>query len=379
MLTRRTALGGLLAASAASLRPARAQDVLEGLRGGLDATREGLNPGSAGDQSAALRRALSKAEAAHQPLFFPPGRYEIADIDLPAHAHLIGVPGHTRLVFRSGSFMLRARSSELLRLEGIAIDGGGRKLDASTPALLDADTVDELVLDDCEFAASAAGGAALRSCAGRVEHCRVREVHTVGLELSQSRGMSVADNVIAECGDTGILVIRDNESADDTIVRGNRVTGIRAKSGGTGEYGNGINLSKANGVIVADNRVDNCAFSAIRCFSSDDIQVTGNIATRSGETGLYVEFAFEGAVVANNLIDQAMFGIAFANFMKYGGRLAVCSGNIVRNIRAAPVMPAPSGRPASASARRPTPPSPATSSRRPSRACCSAGASICAT
>ena len=107
-------------------------------------------------------------------------------------------------------------------------------------------------------------------------------------------------------------------------------------SGGTGQYGNGINVSKANGVIVADNRVDDCAFSGIRFFSSDNVQATDNVLTRSGEMALYVEFASEGAIVSGNLIDGGNGGISFANFMEHGGRLAVCSGNLVRNIRGGP-------------------------------------------
>ena len=50
-----------------------------------------------------------------------------------------------------------------------------------------------------------------------------------------------------------ILVSRDAESEDGSIVTGNRVSKVRADSGGTGQNGNGINLDKANGVIVADN------------------------------------------------------------------------------------------------------------------------------
>ena len=304
----------------------------------IDATEEGLAPGAADDQSALLMQALSKAEAIGQALFLPPGRYEISAVELPRHAHLIGVPGQTRLAFRGGAFMLRARDAQTLRLEGIVLDGSGPRLDASVPGLLDADTVDDLVLDDCVFLGSSAAAAALRSCAGRIERCRISGAR-IGLDLMQSRGLSVTGNVVSECGDTGIFVGRDEEGADGTIVRGNRVSAIGAVSGGTGEYGNGINLAKANGVIVADNRVDDCAFSAIRCFSSDDIQVAGNIVTRSGEVAIYVEFAFEGAIVANNLVDEAAYGISFANFMTYGGRLAVCSGNIVRNISGVSRLP----------------------------------------
>jgi uncharacterized secreted repeat protein (TIGR03808 family) len=341
-LSRRALLACTLGASTwcvpGRARAQRARSLVEGLRGALDASQEGLVPGAADDQSALLTQALGKAEAAGQALFLPPGRYEISEVELPARTQLIGVPGETRLAFRGGAFMLRARHAERLRMEGVTIDGLGLPLDDAT-ALLDADTIADLRLDDCEFSASSAGAISLRTCAGRVERSRIAGARTIGLDLMQSRGMAVLDNVIADCGDTGIFVGRDEEGADDTVVRGNRVSFIRAASGGTGQYGNGINLAKANGVIVADNRIDDCAFSAIRCFSSDDFQVTGNIATRSGEVAIYVEFAYEGAIVANNLIDDAAYGISFANLMTYGGRLAVCSGNLIRNVSGVPRLP----------------------------------------
>ena len=314
-------------------RYAYAEPNLAEMRGSLDAAHEGLVPGDDSDQSAALVRALGKAEASGQPLFLPPGRYAIAEVELPRHAHISGVPGRTRLVNRGGSFMMRARGASLLRLDGITVDGAGLPLDdAAGGGLLVSDTVDTVVIDDCDFVASAAAAVFLRACSGRIEDCRISGAASVGVQLVESRGMLLRGNSVSACGDTGILVERVEAGPDDTIVQGNRVTGIRADSGGTGQYGNGINVARANGVIVAGNRIDGCAFSAVRCFSSDNVQVAGNIMTDSGEMALYVEFAFEGAVVAANLIDGAVSGISFANFMEHGGRLGVCSGNVVRRI-----------------------------------------------
>ncbi len=322
-----------------ALLPARvrAASLLSGLSGALDATEAGLRPGAAEDQGEAVAKALSTAASAGRPLFLPPGLYRVSNVVLPELTHLIGVPGESRLVFAGGAFMLRAEHAARLRFEGVTLDGGSLPL--SAPALLDADDVADLVLDDCDFVASGAAGVKLRAATGRVENARFDDMASVGIYLRQSNGMTVSGNVVSNCGDTGILVSRDEAAEDGTIVRGNRVSQIRADSGGTGQNGNGINLDKANGVVVADNRVDRCAFSAIRCFSSDNIAVTGNVATNSGEMALYVEFAFEGAIVANNLIDGANGGISFTNFAEHGGRLGTCSANFVRNIRGGPPYP----------------------------------------
>jgi uncharacterized secreted repeat protein (TIGR03808 family) len=339
-LSRRRTMGLISAAALGLTPPARA--FAQGLRGaldaGIDATHEGLKPGSPDDQTGALARALKKADVEGRPLFLPPGRYELASIVLPNRARVIGIPGETHLLFRGGSSLLHARHAHTLRLEGLTLDGGALPLQPSV-GLLNAEDVAEVVLDDCAFLGSGAAGAKLRDCGGRVENCRFTTIGTIGLWLDQSRGMRIADNVLEDCGDTGILVSREAESEDGSIVTGNRVSKVRANSGGTGQNGNGINLDKANGVIIGDNRVDDCAFSAIRCFSSDNISITDNICTRSGEMALYVEFAFEGAIVANNLIDGGNGGISFANFFEHGGRLGVCSNNIVRNIRGGPTYP----------------------------------------
>ena len=50
-----------------------------------------------------------------------------------------------------------------------------------------------------------------------------------------------------------------------------------------------------------------------------------------GEVAIYAEFGFEGAMIANNIVDTAAAGISISNFNE-GGRLAVCTGNILRNL-----------------------------------------------
>jgi len=333
MLTRRTFLAGGAAAALAAPSRLSAQIGPGELRGAIDASHHGVRPGAAEDQTAALQRALATAAAEGRPLFLPPGRTAVADLDLPAGTQLIGVPGESRLAYGGGNWLLHARGAGRLRLEGLVLDGQSRPLHADAPGLMWAEEADEVVVEDCTILDSAASGLALSRCAGRVARCRVARARRSGLSLHESRGLSVTDNVVEACGERGIFVWRWEEGEDGTFVRGNRVGAIRAASGGTGQYGNGINLSKANGVIVADNRIDDCDFSAVRAFSCDNVRIAGNVATRSGETALYVEFASEGAIVADNIVQEAMQGISFANFMTYGGRLGVCSGNILRNLQ----------------------------------------------
>src|SRR5690606_35792467 len=103
---------------------------------------------------------------------------------------------------------------------------------------------------------------------------------------------------------------------------------IRADLGGTGQWGNGINVFRAGNVVVAGNMVSDCAFSAIRSNGGSNVQITGNQCLRSGDTAIYSEFVFEGALISANVVDGAANGISIVNFNE-GGRLAVCSSNLV--------------------------------------------------
>jgi uncharacterized secreted repeat protein (TIGR03808 family) len=136
---------------------------------------------------------------------------------------------------------------------------------------------------------------------------------------------------VSDCANGGILVHRWQSADDGTIVSGNRVTRIAARDGGTGQNGNGINVFRAANVIVSGNMVSDLAFSAIRANSASNVQIVNNTCIDSGETGIYSEFSFEGAIINGNVVDGAANGISIVNFNE-GGRLAVCSANIVRNL-----------------------------------------------
>jgi uncharacterized secreted repeat protein (TIGR03808 family) len=68
----------------------------------------------------------------------------------------------------------------------------------------------------------------------------------------------------------------------------------------------------------------------VRGNSASGIQIVGNTVRDCGEVALYSEFGFEGAVVANNVVDGAQTGVSITNFNE-GGRLATVQGNIFRN------------------------------------------------
>ena len=57
--------------------------------------------------------------------------------------------------------------------------------------------------------------------------------------------------------------------------------------------------------MVSNNRIAKCAFSAVRANAASNVQIIGNNCRDCGEVGIIVEFAFSGALIANNIVERA--------------------------------------------------------------------------
>ncbi len=328
-MDRRTFLTGAIGASVAT--PTVAATGSGRLRGTVDTADMGLVTGSVADRNLPLQGLLDDAALDDRQVFLPAGTYLVSELRLPERTRLAGVPGATRLVFGGGSFMIAAEKARHISLSGLTIDGAGLPMEDYVPGAVHLTSTAEVHIDACTFENSAASALALDRCGGRIERSTFRNAADAAVRAIESTGLAVTDNTVEDCGNGGILVYRWSAGEDGSIVTGNRVRRIRADSGGTGQNGNGVNVFRAGGVIVANNQIADCAFSAIRANSADNVQITANNCRRSGETALYSEFSFEGAVVANNIVDGAAHGISVVNFND-GGRIAVVSGNVVRNL-----------------------------------------------
>lgn len=329
-----SALG--LAAGSVAARPGASQPLADltvtaAIRGSINASEFGVWPDALDDQSRVFRRMLEDASGRDAPVFLPPGDYVVSNIRLPANVRLAGIPGATRIVYGGDGYLLAAEDAGTVELSGLTLDGANRPLGQEAQALIDMRRVAGFAMDRCEVVGSGGSGVALERVSGRIERSTIAGAAAYALYSVEAGRMQIVGNTVHDCGEGGILVHRWQQAGDGSLVTGNRIERIGARSGGTGQYGNGINLFRAGNVIVANNHVSDCAFSAIRANSADNVQILGNQCLRSGETAIYSEFSFEGAVISSNLIDGAANGISIAN-LDQGGRLAVCSGNVVRNL-----------------------------------------------
>ncbi|RUU01976.1 TIGR03808 family TAT-translocated repetitive protein [Mesorhizobium sp. USDA-HM6] len=339
MLNRRTLLTQSAGLAAAGLLAGKASaKMLPGIekaamRGSINAIEIGVQPGALDDQSKTFARMLTEASDRDAPIFLPPGTYLVSNLKLPARVRLSGVPGATRIVYGGNGHLMMAEQAEHIELSGLVLDGSNRWLADYTQGLLDLRRVAHLAIDNCQVTGSGKNGLALEHVAGRVGRSDISGAADAGIYSVEAGGLEISGNTVSDCANGGILVHRWQAAEDGTIVSGNRVQRIGARSGGTGQNGNGINAFRAGNVIISGNVVSDCSFSAIRANSSSNLQITGNTCSRSGETGIYSEFSFEGAILSNNLVDGAANGISIVNFNE-GGRMAVCSNNIVRNLSA---------------------------------------------
>jgi uncharacterized secreted repeat protein (TIGR03808 family) len=299
--------------------------------GDLNAAELGMNPGASADQSRILQRLLDAASASNHQIYLPAGSYAVSEVKLPPRTRLAGVPGATRLVFAGGASMFTAERAEVIQLSGLTVDGADLPLDEYVPGIVHLADCRGVDISGCTFVGSSRSGLALDRCEGRIRSNAVTTARDAAIRAVESTGLSIVDNTIADCGNAGIQVYRWTAGPDGTLVSGNRIERIAAKAGGTGQNGNGINVFRAHDVIVSNNRLAQCAFTAIRANSANNVEIIGNNCADSGEVGIYSEFSFEGAMIANNIVDGAATGISVVNFNN-GGHLAVVNGNIVRNI-----------------------------------------------
>lgn len=301
------------------------------LRGSIDAAKNGVIPGASDDQSKRLQAIITKAARSNVPVFLPPGDYRVSNLNLPDGTRITGVPGASRLLYSGDGHLLIADGAKRIELSNLVIDGGNRWLADYAPALVHFRGITEVLIDNCEILGSRKFALQLERCGGRIERSRISGAAQSGIYAVESRDLSITANTVSDCGNGGILIHRWTKGFDGTMVSGNRIMRISATDGGTGQNGNGINLFRADNVMVSGNHVSDCAFSAIRANAASNVQIANNQCLKSGETAIYSEFGFEGALVSGNLVDGAANGILVVNFDD-GGRLATVSNNIVRNL-----------------------------------------------
>ena len=326
-LSRRAVLGGLASGLALPfvITSARAAQP-------IDAVGDfGLDPNDQSDQSRKLQAAFDAAAGDGRLLLLPGGHagFSVSKLTIPSGLHVIGLqtilttPGDARLAVISGAFAAT--------IEGIVFQANAPDTAAGVNGLIEIENSSGITFQRCSFLNAAGNGVAANNSAVTIEDCEFEGATAAAIHSQNGLGFIIRGNRINGADNAGIRIWRDSAGPDGAIITGNQIRKIDFKDGGNGQNGNGVSINNADEVIVSDNPISDCAFSAVRINTGKNCQIRGNVCLGSGETGIYSEFAFSGSVIANNTVDGAATGIAITN-MDQGGHLATCTGNIVRNI-----------------------------------------------
>ena len=321
-IDRRSLLIGSLSGAAALTLPLSAH--------GIDAAQFGVRPGAPDDQSRALQRAIDQSARTRAPLILVPGIYRAGDLKLSNGVQLLGVRGATRLVLTRGPSLLSGETGDHITVSGLVFDGGRQPLPQNR-GLVHLVASKSIRISDCDFADAGGNAIALERCEGQVMANSITGSADNAILCNDNFGVIISSNTIRDSGNGGIRVWQSVKRHDGSVVADNTIEDTEARAGGTGQNGNAINVFRAANVIVRNNIIRRAAFSAIRGNAAANIQIIGNNCASLKETALYSEFDFEGAVVANNVVDTAENGISVTNFNN-GGRLATVQGNLIRNI-----------------------------------------------
>lgn len=299
----------------------------------IDAAKEfGLDPNAnETDQSKRLQKAMDAAAKSGRLLLLPGGGFNVGALTIPDRLHMQGIAGATMLTAPGDTRLAQIANAYAVTIEGIVFQANAPDAAAGVQGLIEIEASSGISFRNCGFYNNPGNGIAANESSLTIEDCDFEGAEAAGIHSNNGKGLTIRGNRIADCGSAGIRIWRDEPGFDGSIITGNRISKIAATDGGNGQNGNGISIYKADGVIVADNIVDGCAFSAIRVNQSKDTQIRGNTCTNSGEVAIFSEFGFSGSVIADNIVDGAATGISITN-LDQGGHLATCTGNLVRNI-----------------------------------------------
>lgn len=327
ILTRRRVVGGLafglaMPAIITSVRAAQPIDAVGDF---------GLDGDDQGDQSAMLQAALDAAADEGRMLLLQGRGFAVTRLEIPSGVHILGIRGHTILTTPGDARLAHINDALGVTIEGVVFQANAPETATGANGLIEIVDSAEITFRQCGFYNAAGNGIAASGSALSIEDCDFEGVDAAAIHSQNGQGMMIRGNRVRKCGNAGIRIWRDEDGADGTIITENRISSVDWRDGGNGENGNGISIYKADDVVVSDNVIEDCAFSAVRVNEGKNTQIRGNTCLKSGEVAIFSEFGFSGSAIEGNIIDGAATGISITN-LDSGGHLATCTGNIVRNI-----------------------------------------------
>jgi uncharacterized secreted repeat protein (TIGR03808 family) len=265
------------------------------------------------------------------------------------HSRIVGVPGRTRIRYAGDGHLLFGTDVRDVRLEGLVLDGNNRPLADYTPALLHISTGANIAVEDCIIQGSLTGRCHLRSCGGaRRELLTISGILGAAFQSNDAQGLAMRDNTVERLLRQWHFDLHAGaRAATARSISGNRIERIRAVSGGTGPYGNGINVFRANDVIISGNA--DRRLRRLRCALRRRLQCADTSATHARELAKWRCSPSSGfarrLIVANNVIDGAAAMVSQSQTSPTMAVMAIVWRQCVRNLAGPDAASPPSPRP----------------------------------
>lgn len=173
-----------------------------------------------------------------------------------------------------------------------------------------------------------------RRCGGKIRLCDFHDLADTAILNDHCRGVVIDANRIARCGNNGVHHWASKGAAHDGArISNNVITDIDNRSGGEGLWGNGVRVAETGPVLVENNVIERCAYTAVRNTGGWGVVVAENRCRTFREKAMYAEFGFRDATFRNNAIHDCGAGIAATNYAGPGdGDRALIVGNVVTGI-----------------------------------------------
>jgi uncharacterized secreted repeat protein (TIGR03808 family) len=314
----------------------------------------------AAERTSKLQALIDKAADGDGVVSLEAGTYLISTLHINSTIKFEGIRGRTVLSSIDGAPLLSIKNAADVVISGIVFDsqnlkpadgagGAGGTSDDDAKFQLHALECQDILIEGCIFRNAKTSALGLDACTGRVVGNQIYGIeqagilggrfygnyasHALGTHTVQPRGMEITGNHVHDIGNNGIMLKHYGPTSeeDGSIISNNHVEGILSGSG-NGQHGNGIYVFASDNVIVSNNRITNCDYSAIRNASSKHVTISNNSISRISENAIFVEFAFESTMVSGNVVEDAFRGIQLSGGDGVLGYSGICSNNIVRNI-----------------------------------------------
>lgn len=282
----------------------------------------------AADLSAQLRDASRRGAAVR----LPPGEISMMGLELPDGAVLIGAPGRTVLKLKGLGPLLSANGARRIALESLILEGGAGHL-GKEQGLVDIADVVSFEMRGCVVRNSPERGIRLLRSGGVMAQNVIERAADSALHSLDGLGLDIDGNTVRECGDNGVMVWTTQAGRyEGSRIRNNLIEDIHNRSGGDGQYGNGVSIWGSGSVRVERNRIYRCAYTHVRNNAGHAVSVIGNDCKVCGERSMYAEFGAMNAIFRDNRIEDSGAGIGVANADR-GTDGAIVSGNEIVRMR----------------------------------------------